>query len=111
MSAAIRTEHPYVVVDPAIHGGRPTVAGTRIGVDLLARFLRAGEGPDDILATYPHLTPAATYDALSYYFDHQREIDAMIAEDAPEEILERLGASVDDRGRVVFEPSPAASCQ
>lgn len=111
MSAAIRTEHPYVVIDPSVHGGRPTVVGTRIGVDLLARFLHAGEGPDDILATYPHLTSAAVYDALSYYFDHQQEIDAMIAEDAPEQILERLGASVDDRGRVVFEPSSAAGSQ
>ena len=105
MSATIRTEHPYVVVDPSIHGGRPTIVGTRIGIDLLARFLRAGEGPEDILATYPHLTSAAVYDALSYYFDHQPEIDRMIAEDVPERVLEHHGASLDERGRVTFAPS------
>jgi uncharacterized protein (DUF433 family) len=106
VSTATRTEHPHVVIDPSVHGGRPTAVGTRIGVDLLARFLRAGEGSDDILAMYPHLTSAAVYDALFYYFDHQAEIDRLIAEDAPERILERHGASVDERGRVQFAPSP-----
>ncbi|MDP8921309.1 MAG: DUF433 domain-containing protein [Chloroflexota bacterium] len=106
MSFATRTEHPYIVVDPTIRGGRPTIVGTRIGVDLLARFLRAGEGPDEILAMYPHLTSASVYDALSYYFDHQPEIDRLIADDSPERVLERHGASVDETGRMVFAPSP-----
>ena len=106
MSAAIRTEHPYVVVEPSIHGGRPTIVGTRIGIDLLAHLLRAGESPEDILATCPHLTSAAVYDALSYYFDHQSEIDHLIAEDIPERVLERHDATVDDRGRVVFAAPP-----
>ena len=106
MCATVRTEHPYVVVDPSIHGGRPTIVGTRIGVDLLARLLRAGESPEDILAMYPHLTSAAVYDALSYYFDHQLEIDRILAEDAPDRVLERHGARVDNRGRVVFTPEP-----
>jgi len=102
MSSVIRTEHPHVVLNSAILGGRPTIVGTRIGVGLLARFLRAGDGPDEILLTYPHLTPAAVYDALAYYFDHQAEIDEQIAEDSSERVRERFGATVDEMGRVVF---------
>lgn len=102
MSSVTKTEHPHIVLNPGIRGGRPTIVGTRIGVDLLARFMRAGDGPDEILLMYPHLTPAAIYDALSYYFDHQAEIEEQIAEDSFERVLERYGATVDETGRVVF---------
>jgi len=32
---------------------------------------------------YPHLLPAAVYDAISYYFDQREEIEAQIAENKP----------------------------
>jgi hypothetical protein len=33
---------------------------------------------DEILQHYRHLTPAQVHDALSYYFDHQAEIEEEI---------------------------------
>ena len=80
MATEKRTAHPYIVCTEGFVGGRPRVKGTRLSVELLARFHKMGESPEDILDSYPHLTPAALYDALSYYYDHQQEIDAGIAE-------------------------------
>jgi hypothetical protein len=34
--------------------------------------------PDDVVALYPFLNPAKVHAALSYYHEHQREIDAGI---------------------------------
>ena len=33
---------------------------------------------EELVRTFPHLTLAQVYDALSYYYDHQTEIDAEI---------------------------------
>ena len=34
---------------------------------------------DEILREFPQLTPAQVHDALSYYYDHQEELDLTIA--------------------------------
>ena len=36
--------------------------------------------PEEIVATYPHLTLADVHAALAYYYDHQEQIDAEIRE-------------------------------
>jgi len=36
--------------------------------------------PEEIVIHLPHLTLAQVFDALSYYSDHQEEIDAFIEE-------------------------------
>jgi uncharacterized protein (DUF433 family) len=54
----------------------------------IVRQLRVGDRPEDILASYPHLVPAAVYDAISYYYDHQDEIDRIIEESTPEVMAE-----------------------
>jgi uncharacterized protein (DUF433 family) len=41
---------------------------------------RRGLTVDEILREFPHLTPAQVYDALSYYYDHQDELDQEITE-------------------------------
>lgn len=74
-------------------------------MDFIARLLRAGEEPWEIIATYPHLTPAAVYDALSYYFDHQDDIDRSIDESTLEAVAERYGFTIDSSGRVVYDVS------
>jgi hypothetical protein len=56
---------------------------------------------DDILAGLPHLTPAQVFDALSYYHDHQAEIEADIAAAEPEALLARYGLRMESDGRAV----------
>ena len=57
---------PTITADPAILGGKPVIAGTRIGVDLILEKLSDGESIEDILNDYPHLTRAQVVAALSY---------------------------------------------
>lgn len=37
--------------------GKPTIAGTRITVELILEKLAAGETPEEILSAHPRLTP------------------------------------------------------
>jgi len=39
-----------------------------------------GQSPEQLLQHYPHNSPAAIYDALSYYYDHREAMDREIAE-------------------------------
>lgn len=73
-----QTEHPHVVKNPEIRGGKAVIAGTRIPVWLLVANTQDGISPDEIDAAYPELTLAQIHDALSYYYDHPEEIDAEI---------------------------------
>jgi len=69
------TDHPYVVRRDGFRGGRPILRGSSMPVWLVAAMWKSGDTPDDILRAYPHLEPAAVYDAISYYFDHREEIE------------------------------------
>ncbi len=104
MSALVKTEHPHIVRVPGVADGRPVIAGTRISVEFIARLLRAGVEPWEIVATYPHLSPAGVYDAVSYYLDHQAEIDQEIAESTLDALTQRMGFRIDQRGKVLFRP-------
>ena len=103
MTAEPRTEHPHIVMSHGVAGARPMIAGTRISVALIVGLLRAGDTPQDILATYPHLGPAAVYDAISYYYDHQDEIDRVIEDSTLEAHARRYGFSVGDDGRLRYD--------
>ena len=103
MPQIVRTEHPHIVKIPGVLGGKPVIAGTRIGVNLIARLLRAGDDPTDILASYPHLSATAVYDAISYYFDHRLEIDREIDELTPERVAEKLNFLIGDNGKIIFK--------
>jgi uncharacterized protein (DUF433 family) len=48
----------HIHTDPAILGGRPVIRGTRISVELILEQLAAGWSVEDVLKSYPHLTPA-----------------------------------------------------
>jgi len=101
MSNVALTEHPYVVNEGA---RRPVVRGTRILVQTIVGYYKLGYSVEEILAGLPHLTPAQVYDALSYYHDHQAEIEADIA--ASEDIkgaLSQYGLRLDARGRVIAD--------
>jgi len=105
MTIPVRTEHPHIVRAPGVLGSEPIIAGSRIGVALIARLLQAGEEPAEMIAAYPHLAPAAIYDAISYYLDHREEIDRLIEDTTLARLAQRYGFRVDEQGRVVFDAS------
>jgi uncharacterized protein (DUF433 family) len=55
-----------VVVDLDILQGKPTIRGTRLGVEFLLGLLAAGQLEPDILASYPGLTTADLLACCSY---------------------------------------------
>ena len=72
------TRHRYIVTDDRILGGEPIIKGTRTPVRAIVETWRLGTPPEIIPDALPHLTPAQVFDALSYYSDHQKEINAYI---------------------------------
>lgn len=72
------TEHCYVIKDDQILSGEPIVRGTRTPVRAVVELWRMGVSPEEIPEHLPHLTLAAVFDALSYYSDHQDEVNAYI---------------------------------
>ncbi len=75
--------HPHITSDPAVCGGSPRIAGSRFSVQTIVEYvLHQGVTPEELHATFPHLTLAAIYDALAYYYDNREEVDAEIKADA-----------------------------
>jgi len=74
--------HPHITSDPDVCGGSPRVAGTRFSVRIIVGYvLHQGVTPEELHATFSHLSLAAIYDALAYYYDNREEIDAEIKAD------------------------------
>ena len=85
------TQHRYIVTDSRILGGEPIVQGTRTPVRAVVELWRQGIPPETIPSHLPHLTPAQVFDALSYYSDHQSEINAHIERNRiPDELIDPL---------------------
>jgi uncharacterized protein (DUF433 family) len=72
------TGHRYIVNDDQILGGEPIIRGTRTPVRAIVETWRLGVTAEEIPNCLPHLTLAQVFDALSYYSDHQDEINAHI---------------------------------
>jgi len=73
----------HIVQTPGICGGVPRIAGTRITIDwIVGQMIYAGRTLDEMVAEYAHipLTPAQLHAALSYFYDHQVEVDNLIEE-------------------------------
>lgn len=68
----------YIVRDDQILRGEPIVAGTRTPVRAVVELWRLGTPPEQVVNSFPHLTLAQVFDALSYYSDHQSEINSYI---------------------------------
>ena len=85
------TEHCYIVKNDRILSGEPIIKGTRTPVRAIAEMWRMGVLPEEIPVRLPHLTLAQVFDALSYYSDHQEEINSYIERNrVPEELLDPL---------------------
>lgn len=96
------TEHPYIVRLEGVCGGRPIIKGTRVSVRHIAQLYKAGDSVEEILQAHPHLSAAAVYDAISYYLDHQQEIEEEITENRLEALMARYGLEMDERGFLHF---------
>lgn len=55
-----------ITADPHIMLGKPIVKGTRITVELILKGLAEGQGIEDMLQCYPHLTREDILAALAY---------------------------------------------
>ena len=71
--------YPHIAWSRSILNGIPIVAGTRTPVRSIAGYYQMGMTVDEILQSLPHLSAGQVHAALTYYFDHQREIDRDIA--------------------------------
>ena len=96
------TEHPYIVRVEGVCGGRPIIKGTRLSVRHVAQLYKAGDTVEEIVHAHPHLRVAAVYDAISYYLDHQQEIEQEIAANCLEALRATYSLQVDEQGFASF---------
>ena len=75
--------HPHITSNPAVCGGSAIIAGTRFPVRIVVGYiLHQGLTPEELQMAFPHLSLAAVYDALAYYYDNREEVEAEIKADA-----------------------------
>jgi uncharacterized protein (DUF433 family) len=85
------TEHFYIVTDEQILSGEPIIKGTRTPVRAIVELWRQGVTPEEIPNHLLHLTLAQVFGALSYYSDHQEEINAHIERNRiPDDLIDPL---------------------
>jgi uncharacterized protein (DUF433 family) len=73
---SLRTDHPHIVRIEGLHGGRPVIRGAGVSVRTIVEQSRLGRAPEGIVEDFDGvLTLAQVYDALSYAYEHQGEIE------------------------------------
>jgi uncharacterized protein (DUF433 family) len=74
------TQNKHIDINPAVMDGKPIIKGHRISVkDVVIWHERMGQSADEIATQYG-LSLSDVYAALTYYYDHQQEIDSDIRE-------------------------------
>lgn len=73
----VKTEHPHIVRDEDILGGEPIVGGQRVAVRHVVVAYLQGDTIQDLMESFA-LSEAQVHDALSYYYDHKRQIERNI---------------------------------
>jgi uncharacterized protein (DUF433 family) len=69
----------HIETTPGVCGGKPRIAGHRISVqDVVVWHEKLGMTVDEIVSTYPSITPADVHAALAYYWDNQEAIEKQI---------------------------------
>jgi len=94
------TEHPYIVRHQGIGNGEPIIKETRIAVRLIASYYKRGAAVEEIERDYPYLSAAAIYDAISYYLDHQAEIEELITANQIESVLRETELTMNADGLI-----------
>jgi len=81
MAAPTLVSHPHVVKQADYCGGKASIDDTRIRVMNVVFLHKQGKSEAEILETYPDLSRAQVYAALTYYYDHVEEIEAELRAD------------------------------
>lgn len=82
------TSSRYVTRNPEILSGEPIIIGTRTSIRAIVGLWRLRILREEILNHLPHLTLAQVFDALSFYLDHQAEINEYIERNrVPDELI------------------------
>lgn len=75
-----QTDHPHVIKVEGVRGGAPITRGSYTSVHAIVEITyRLKQTPEEIVDSFNDLTLAQVFDALSYYHDHKKEIDDIIA--------------------------------
>ena len=86
------TTYPHITLNAR---GVPCLDGTRHRViDLVADHVAHGYSAAQIVEQYPDLTPAQVHAALTYYYDHQAELNGEIMRQLKE--VEALAEAAED---------------
>lgn len=81
LQTLLNSQHPYIEIVERYGGSQPVIKGTRITVSDIIGYLRLGETPESLVHNIlPQLTLTQVYDALSYYYEHQDEIEQLLRE-------------------------------
>lgn len=72
-----------IEINPAVMMGKPVIRGTRITVELILRKLAEGEGENDLLQDYPHLTLDDIRAAVAYGAASVAHEEIVLLTDAP----------------------------
>jgi len=107
MEKPVITEYHYITRDEKTCGGRPIIRGTRTTVQSIVGYYKLGLSIEEILEGLPHLSPAQVYEALSYYHDHQEEVERNIQENQTKRLIERYGLRFTGKGRLVPQDTHA----
>jgi uncharacterized protein (DUF433 family) len=101
IAAPTGISYPHIVATPGTCGGRPRIDGTRISVQVIAEYYHLYHIVDRILEALPHLTYAEVHAALTFYFDHQAELDEEIRKWSDKDFLRSRGYKIypDDLGK------------
>jgi uncharacterized protein (DUF433 family) len=95
----ITPQHAYIEVIERPSRPSAVIKGTRVGVRDIVGYLRIGETSESLVEhILPHLTLAQVYDALSYYNDHQAEIDRELSLNTEEHARQVLRDSLGEEG-------------
>ena len=67
------TWQAHLTTDPAVLAGKPVVRGTRLAVDFLLALFAAGWTTEQVMASYPQLTPEALRAVFAYAAEVARD--------------------------------------
>lgn len=77
-----KIKHPYVVSTKTHCGGKPVIVGTKFPVKSVVFYvLKQGMTPEELVKEFSHLSLSQVYDALSYYYEHVKEIEKDLSEE------------------------------
>jgi len=80
----------YITSVPGVQGGEPVIKGTRTPVRTIVLNWRLGYSPEEIVQALPHLTLSEVFEAMSYFYDNQSEIEDLIEKHSvPDELIEQ----------------------